>query len=103
MHHAFRFGGENVLCTKLSVSVTRARILKLLRRPRLDSKESIPVAYVAWRAGTTTLFLLGFLAPTDCLKIPAERKIHFCQCFAVWAEEQRKVKSLQSLPMFSSL
>ncbi len=27
----------------------------------------IPTAYVAWRAGTTNLFLLGFLAPIDCL------------------------------------
>jgi hypothetical protein len=25
----------------------------------IDSKDSIPPAYVAWRAGTTTLFLLG--------------------------------------------
>jgi hypothetical protein len=25
----------------------------------VDSKESIPPAFVAWRAGTTTLFLLG--------------------------------------------
>ncbi len=38
---------------------TRARIFKLLRRPRIDSKEPIPPAYIAWRAGTTTLFLLG--------------------------------------------
>jgi len=29
--------------------------------------ESIPPAYVSWRAGTITLFL----APLDCLKIPA--------------------------------
>ncbi len=36
-----------------------ARIFKLLRSPRIDSKESIPLACVAWRAGTTTLFLLG--------------------------------------------
>ncbi len=28
---------------------------KLVRSPRTDSKESIPPAYVAWRAGTTTL------------------------------------------------
>jgi hypothetical protein len=33
---------------------------KLLRSPGIDSKESIPAAYVAWRAGTTTQFLLGF-------------------------------------------
>jgi hypothetical protein len=26
----------------------------------------------AWRASTTTLFLLGFLAPIDCSKIPAQ-------------------------------
>ncbi len=32
---------------------------KLLRSPRIDSKESIPPAYVAWLAGTTTLFILG--------------------------------------------
>ncbi len=37
----------------------RARIFKLLMSPRIDSKESIPTAYIAWRAGTTTLFLLG--------------------------------------------
>jgi hypothetical protein len=36
-----------------------ARIFKLLRRPRFDSNESIPPAFVARRAGTTTLFLLG--------------------------------------------
>jgi hypothetical protein len=39
----------------------RARIFKLLRSPKIDSKESISPAYVAWRAGTTTLFLLGSL------------------------------------------
>ncbi len=32
---------------------------KLLRTPRIDSKESIPPAYVAWRAGTTILLLFG--------------------------------------------
>jgi hypothetical protein len=37
----------------------RARIFKLLRSPRIDSKESIPPAHVAWRAGTTTVFLIG--------------------------------------------
>ncbi len=36
-----------------------AGVFKLLRSPDIDSKESIPPAYVAWRAGTTTLFLLG--------------------------------------------
>jgi hypothetical protein len=32
---------------------------KLLRSPGINSKESIPQTYVAWRAGTTTLILLG--------------------------------------------
>jgi hypothetical protein len=35
----------------------RARICKILRSPGIDSKESIPPAYVAWRAGPTTLFV----------------------------------------------
>ncbi len=37
----------------------RARIFKLIRSPRIDSKESIPPAYVDRRAGSTTLFLIG--------------------------------------------
>ncbi len=36
----------------------RARIFKLIRSPRIDSKKPIPPGCVAWRAGTTTLFLL---------------------------------------------
>jgi hypothetical protein len=40
-------------------SVNRARIFKRLWSPGIDSKERIPPAYVAWRAGTITLFLLG--------------------------------------------
>ncbi len=31
---------------------------KFLNFKGIDSKESIPTAYEAWRAGTTTLFLL---------------------------------------------
>jgi hypothetical protein len=38
---------------------TRARIFKLLKSPGIDSKEPIPSAYEAWRAGTITPFLLG--------------------------------------------
>ncbi len=38
----------------------------------MDSKESIPPAYVAWRAGTTTLILLGSYSPLDCSEIPAQ-------------------------------
>ncbi len=38
--------------TKESIG-TRARICKRLWRPGIDSEDSIPPAYVAWRAGTT--------------------------------------------------
>jgi hypothetical protein len=37
----------------------RARIFKRLWGPGIDSKELIPPVYVARRAGTITLFLLG--------------------------------------------
>jgi hypothetical protein len=53
----------NQLITRL-ISFTktvqiRARIFKRLLSPGIDTKELIPPAYVAWRAGTITLFLLG--------------------------------------------
>jgi hypothetical protein len=37
----------------------RARTFKCLWGPGIDSKEWIPPVYVAWRAGTITLFLIG--------------------------------------------
>ncbi len=37
----------------------------------MDSKESIPQAYVTWRAGKATLFLLGSYSPHRLFKIPA--------------------------------
>ena len=37
----------------------RAGIFKPLWSPGIDAKALIPPAYVAWRAGTITLFLLG--------------------------------------------
>ncbi len=40
-----------------------ARIFKRVWGPGIDSKEWIPPAYVAWRAGTITLFLLGSKPP----------------------------------------
>jgi hypothetical protein len=40
-------------------SVIRARTFKCVWGPGIDSKERIPPAYVEWRAGTKTLFLLG--------------------------------------------
>jgi hypothetical protein len=36
-----------------------AGIFKRVWGPGIDSKEWIPPAYVAWRAGTITLFLPG--------------------------------------------
>jgi hypothetical protein len=71
-----------------------ARIFKLLRSPRINSKEPIPPAYVTWRAGTTTesysvpsphrlfknsisggpgrqSYSFSVPNPIDCLKIPA--------------------------------
>ncbi len=50
---------------------TGVRIQKRSWSPGIDSKEWIPPAYVAWRAGTTTVFPTRFPAPIDCLKIPA--------------------------------
>ncbi len=40
-----------------------ARIFKLLRSPRINSKEPIPPGCVAWRVDTTTLFLFGSWPP----------------------------------------
>ncbi len=50
----------------------RHGIFKLLKSPGIDSKESIPPAYVAWRVGRydnpiPTLFLAPDI---DCSKIP---------------------------------
>ncbi len=50
-------------------STFRDGIFKLLRSPGIDSKESIPPAVVACRAGTKTC---RFLDPIDCSKIPAQ-------------------------------
>jgi hypothetical protein len=44
---------------KKSPSVTRAGIFKPLWSPGIDAKASTPPAYVAWRAGAITLFLVG--------------------------------------------
>jgi hypothetical protein len=38
----------------------QSRIFKRSWSPGIDSKEWIPPAYVAWRASTITLFLLGY-------------------------------------------
>jgi hypothetical protein len=44
---------------KYKYEVNRDGIFKLLRSPGIDSKDLIPPAYVVWRAGTATLFLLS--------------------------------------------
>jgi hypothetical protein len=44
-------------------TVNRARIFKLLRSPRIDSKEPMPPGCVAWRADTTTLSPLASEPP----------------------------------------
>jgi hypothetical protein len=64
----FKFAAE---ISSPSVTIW-ARIVNLLRSLGIDSKEPIPSAYAAWRAGTITLFL----APIDCLKIPALSSVH---------------------------
>ncbi len=56
---------------------TLAGIFERVWGPGIDSKEWIPPAYVAWRAGTITLFLLGSLAHRDCLQIAAQGSITF--------------------------
>jgi hypothetical protein len=63
-----RFQADSTLSWAVSLSVvygklvkisTWARIFKRLWSPGTDFKEWIPPAYVAWRAGTKTLFLPG--------------------------------------------
>jgi hypothetical protein len=56
----FRFFNARIKVPVLLVwGANRARIFKLLRNPKIDSKDSIPPACVVWRAGTTTFFLFG--------------------------------------------
>jgi hypothetical protein len=66
----FLRSGTGLRCHYSGTGQSGARIFKLLWSPGIDSKEWIPPAYVAWRAGRITLFL-RCLAPIDFLKIPA--------------------------------
>ncbi len=50
---------EPHLVTTPECEAARDRIFKLLRSPGIYSQESIPPAFVAWWAGTTTRFLLS--------------------------------------------
>ncbi len=61
-HNRTSHGSETRLKTYLSIGLRGGRMTmgpNFFRSPGTYSKESIPPAYVAWRAGTTTLFLLG--------------------------------------------
>jgi hypothetical protein len=48
---------------------------KRLRSPGINSKESIPAAYVAWRAGTATLFVVSARQPTLAVEIDSLESI----------------------------
>jgi hypothetical protein len=64
-------GGLNI-SEEMKGIVIRARIFKRLWSPGIDTKASIPPAYVAWRAGTITPIPTRCLGPIDFLKIPAQ-------------------------------
>jgi hypothetical protein len=49
----------NTSSLKIAAAYWPGPILKFHGSPGIDPKESIPPAYVAWRVGTSTLFLLG--------------------------------------------
>ncbi len=58
-----------------------ARICKHLRSPGIDSKESVPPAYVAWRAATSNRVVVParqavsrFLGPLEGLQIRAQER-----------------------------
>jgi len=62
-----------------SRALTRARICKRLSSPGIDSKKSIPPAYVTWRPGTTNRVVVParrarnrFLGSFKRLKIRAQ-------------------------------
>jgi hypothetical protein len=56
-HESWREGVYSMIMKDTKAFAYRDRMFKLLRTPGIDSKESVPPAYAAWRAGTTTLFL----------------------------------------------
>jgi hypothetical protein len=59
-------------CFKI-LAQARGGIFKLLRSPGIDSKESVPPAYVALHP-----ILTRFLAPIDRSKIPAQVGLRAC-------------------------
>ncbi len=66
-------GKKNILVNVTIVGSNEAwaRSFKLVRNPRLDSKESIPPACVASWGRYDNPIPTRFLASIDCLKIPA--------------------------------
>jgi hypothetical protein len=66
----------------------------------MEPKESILPAYVATRAGTTSIFLVltRFLAPIGCLKIPA---LYFLTSASLSLTPRRLCKRLVSLRVIS--
>jgi hypothetical protein len=58
----------------LYLSATADSIFELLGSPGIDSKKSILPSYVAWRAYSTTLFLLGSWPPEIVLKF--QQRLH---------------------------
>jgi hypothetical protein len=82
-----------VLADKRIGDGARARICKRFRSPGIDSKESIPPAYVAWRAGTSNRIIVPahqarnrFMSSLKGLQIRAQfsrkknRGLPFCFC-----------------------
>ncbi len=70
---------------------SRARICKHLRRQGIDSEESIPPAYVAWRAGTTSRVIVsarqagnGLLGSLEDLQIRAQVSISIFEKGTAW-------------------
>ncbi len=63
--------------TRRAANLARAHIFKLFWSPGIDSKElTLPACSVAGRYDNP--ILLRFLAPTDCLKIPAQASPFSC-------------------------
>jgi hypothetical protein len=59
-------------CGTVQSVVSRARIFERLRSQEIDSEESIPPTYVAWRAGTTNR--IGVPARQAWESIPGQLK-----------------------------
>ncbi len=92
----------DIYCIRAVLLVSWDGIFKHVRGPGIDSKESMPPAYVAWRAGTTNYIPARFLVPKDCLKIPALLSQHeYCLQSGITVSHatlQKMQHSLESSP-----